>query len=81
MRLVLVWISLLIALAVVGLLAKKYMGDVTAAQDPAITRNTITESAGLSDVKNSVLQSQQIKDHVRQSLEAAFKISRTSDEE
>lgn len=81
MRLVLVWISLLIALAVVGLLAKKYMGDVTAAQDPAFIRNTITESAGLSDVKNSVLQSQQIKDKVRQSLEAAFKISRTSDEE
>jgi len=60
---------------------KKHMSDATAAQDPAINRHTITESAGLSEVKNSVLQSQQIKDQVRQSLEAALNISRTSGEE
>lgn len=81
MRLVFVWISLLIALAVVGLIAKKQLGAATGAEDPVISRQTISMSVGLSGVKKSGLQSQQIKDQVRQSLEAAMKIPRTFDEE
>lgn len=81
MRLVFGMISLLIVLAVVGLLAKKQIGAVTGAQNPVLAPPTNVEPTGLSGAKNPQLQSQQIQEHVRQSLEAAMQRPRAVDGE
>lgn len=81
MRLVFKLISLLIALAVVGLLTKRQLVTERAEQDVAFTRQTITDSTGLSFVNNPGLQAQQITNHVEQSLEATMKIPKIVDED
>lgn len=81
MRLVFGMISLLLVLAFVGLLVKKQLGVVTVSQNPALAGQAVTAPDGLAETKNSPLNSQQIQQQVRQSLEAAMQRPRTVDGE
>jgi len=81
MRLIFGMISLLIVLAVVGLLATKQLGAVTGAQNPALASQAAAGPAGSSGSKNRQLQSQQIQEQVRESLEATMQRPRTVDAE
>ena len=81
MRLVFGMISLLIVLAVVGLLAKKQLAALTATQDSALARQAAAAPAGSLGAKKPQLQSQQIQEQVRQSVEAAMQQPRTVDGE
>ncbi|WP_029524883.1 hypothetical protein [Polaromonas glacialis] len=81
MRLVFGMISLLTVLAVVGLLAKKQLAALTAKQDSALARQAAAVPAGSLGIKNPQLQSQQIQEQVRQSVEAAMQQPRTVDGE
>lgn len=81
MRLVFGMISLLMVLAVVGLLAKKQLAAVTGKQDSAIASQAAAAPAGSAGTKNFQLQSQQIQEQVRQSVKAAMQRTRTVDGE
>ena len=81
MRLVFGWISLLVVLAVVTLLVKKQLGAVTVSQKPALASQVTVKPDAPAGTKNPQLQSQQIQEQVRLSVEAAMQRSRTVDEE
>ena len=81
MRLVFGMISLLTVLAVVGLLAKKQLAAVTGKQNPTLASQAATAPAGSLGAKNPQLQSQQIQEQAKQSVEAAMQQPRTVDGE
>lgn len=77
MRLVFGMISLLVVLAVVGMLAKKQLGAVAVLQKDALASQDAAGPTGASGTKNP----QQLQEQVRQSLEAAMQRPRTVDSE
>ena len=81
MRLVFGMLSLLIALAVVGLLVKKQLVAATASQKLALASQATSKTDGPAGTKNPQLQSQQIQEQVRLSIEAAMQRPRTVDGE
>ena len=81
MRLVFGMLSLLIALAVVGLLVKKQLVAVTASQKPAPASQAIAQPDASASTRNPQLQSQQIQEKVRLSVEAAMRRPRAVDGE
>ena len=81
MRLVFGIMSLMVVLAVVGLLAKKQLGAVTVPQNSALASQAAVAPAGPVGAKNLQLQSQQIQEQVRLSVEAAMQRPTTDDGE
>ena len=81
MRLVFGIMSLMVVLAVVGLLAKKQLGAVTVPQNSALASQAAAAPAGPAGAKNPQLQSQQIQEQVRLSVEADMQRPRTDDGE
>lgn len=81
MRLVFGIMSLMVVLAVVGLLAKKQLGAVTVPQNSALASHATAAPDGPVGAKNPQLQSQQIQEQVRLSVEADMQRPRTDDGE
>ena len=81
MRLVFGIVSLLVALAVVGLLAKKQLGAVPVSQTLEPASQAAAAPGGPGGTKSPQLQSPQIQTQVRQSVEAAMQRPRTVDGE
>ena len=81
MRLVFGIMSLMVVLAVVGLLAKKQLGTVTVPQNSALASQAAAAPDGPVGAKNPQLQSKQIQEQVRLSVEAAMQRPRTGDRE
>ena len=72
MRAVFGILSVLIVLAVVGLLAKKQLSVIPEIQTPALAQQADAGSTRSSGAKSPELSSQQIQEHVRKTLEAAM---------
>lgn len=77
MRLVFGIMSLLVVLAVVGVLVKKQLGTAAAPQNAPLA-GQVTAAPG---TKNLQLQSRQLEQQIRQSTEAAMQRPRVVDEE
>jgi len=81
MRLVLGMFSLVVVLAVVGMLAKKQLGALAVSQKAALSNQAAAGTAGSSGVKNPQLQTQPLQEQVRQSLETAMQRPKAVDGE
>lgn len=77
MRLVFGMMSLLVVLAVVGVLVKKQLGTAAVPQSAPLAG----QAAPAPGAKNLQLQSRQLEQQIRQSAEAAMQRPRVDDEQ